>query len=1293
MLFVASTFMLLAQEGFIKRETGGTLVFNLSEAQFKTSFPEISCKDCYEDGIFPILKYRFHYVPVASDKSLKVVSARNPYKEIVIDLRKEVGDFDKKVFEKSDWYPSAPVKVGNPGWYRGQKIVPVFFYPVQIHKSLRKIRIYPNIRYTLGETEHVVKTQKVHRNYVSNSVLSEGRLLKIKIDKTGIYKITGQDLQDAGIDVSMFTIEDIKKIQLFGNGGGYVPQPNDVFYPDDLWENPIQIVGTEDSVFDPEDYILFYGESPEQWHLTASQLIYEENPYEKYNYYFLRFDVTEGKRVHSTDGENTFTKIETSVKQRKIIEENHENWLHSGRTWWSKPLQFTLEKTYDFNPFDVDYNKPVTVIYRAAAQGTYSSKMEVYINDLKIGGCSFAGLPTRGATSNYASIPDKDSMKHTAVISPSNSLKVRLKYIPSGNSIAWIDFVRFDYYRKLIPSPLDQFVIRYFPQNQNVKFSFTGNIQDYKCWDVTRIYDIKQQNWYYTDGFAFKSDTLNKFVIFKDNQAYSPLEITSINNQNLHAMDFAEFFIITPKYLRGEAERLADFHRNYYKQNVAVVNAEEIFNEFASGKRDMGAIRNFLRMFYEKASKDSEKPRFVLLFGDGSYDNRGNKYPPAPLPSYQSRNIIKETDSYCSDDFITFLDSTEGAWKERSYMTHDDNVLQTHYSDVAVGRIPVTSVSEAKNVVDKIIRYVSDKTLRGDWMNRVVIVGDYKESDGTIHIAQAEQLTNIMLSYVPAVDIKKIYIEAYPPYRTSKGTLFPAANEEIAKELDKGSLLFNYTGHGGPYQLSYSNIINISTIQQIKNEGRTPFWTTATCTFGVWDRPSLRSGGEQLLLLPGSGAIGLMTAVRTVYASFNAALNNNFYRRVFVKDPSTGHYQYIGDIFKSTKNVSYAPGANHAGTINTRSFSLLCDPAIRLNYPELPIRITKINNVPITNDTMIADTLKALSFATFEGEVLNPDSTLASDFNGEAFVTIYDKKEFLRTLLTGFTFWSYNVRLFKGIVSVKQGKFKVSCYVPLDINYTPGRGKITVYATSEDMRTASGINTQFVICCLDTTAQKNNLPPKVNLYIDNEKWISGGLTTQNPLLLAKVEDDQGINTTGLGIGRELKAVLDGDEANPIILNDYFETEKDEYRKGIIKYRIRNLPEGHHTLTIKVWDISNNSATAETDFWVANDAQLEIKNVVNYPNPFTTQTTFLFEHNRIGHPMKVVIKIFTVSGKLVKSIESDFIAEKSLIDHITWDGKDNKGERLARGVYLYQFNVSLPNTGETFSKFEKLVLLR
>ncbi len=1282
---------LFAQEDHIKRQTAGTIRFAINEAELQKKNLTIKCNDCYSDYGVPLLQYKFHYIPVAGNKKLEVISSRNVYREIAVDLRKEIGEFDKKIFEKNDWYPASPVLVGTPGWYRGQKLVPVFFYPVQIHKSLRKVRVYPNLQYSLKEIPDNFKTQKIQRNYVANSVLSQGQLLKIKIDKTGVYKITGKDLKQAGIDVSTFTIEDIRKIQLFGNGGGYVPQPNDAYYPDDLLENPIKIVGVEDSVFDDNDYILFFGESSEQWHLTSQKLIYEENPYEKYSYYFLRFGVAQGKRIPLTNGETIYSKIETSVKQEKIIEENDENWLHSGRTWWSKPMQFTLEKNYDFKPIDVDYSMPVYVESRVAARGYVSSQMEFYLDNKKIGDASFSPQ-NDGISRPYAAIV---KVEFTENVSAANNLKLHLKYIPSGNSIAWVDYVRLDYYRKLSLNPLDQFFIRYFPQNQKVKLLFSGNLSDYECWDVTRIYDIKEQKWYFSDGFAFNSDTLNRFIVFKENQLYSPLEITPINNQNLHALDFAEYFIITAKSLRSEAERLANFHKDYYGHKVTVVNAEEIFNEFGSGKRDMGAIRNFLRMFYEKASTDAKKPKYVLLFVDGSYDNRGNKFPLAPLPSYQSRDVDTETDSHCSDDFITFLDSTEGAWREASYMTYDDIVRDVHLSDVAVGRIPATSISEAKNVVDKIIRYVSDRNLRGEWMNRVIITGDYKASDGTIHIAQAENLTNIILQRNPVADIKKIYIEAYPSYKTSRGILFPDANKTIAEELDKGALIFNYTGHGGPYQLSYSNIINTTTIGQIKNEGRTTFWTTATCTFGVWDRPDLHSGGELLLLMPGSGAIGLMTAVRTVFSSYNAALNNNFYRRIYLKDATTRTYKYIGDIYRDAKNASYQPGPGdeNGGVLNARSFSLLCDPAIKLAYPELPIRITKINNVPITNDSMIVDTLKALSFVTFEGEVLNADSSLASDFNGEAFVTIYDKREFLRTLLTGFTFWEYNIKLFKGLVSVKQGKFKVSCYIPLDINYNKGEGKITVYARSEDRRTAAGINDQFVICCLDTMAQQNNTPPTVNLYIDNEKWIDGSTTTQNPLLFIKVEDDQGINTTGLGVGRELKAILDGDEANPIILNDYFETEKDEYKKGTIKYRLKNLEEGHHTISVKIWDISNNSATAETEFWVANEEELKIRNVVNYPNPFTTNTTFLFEHNRIGYPMKVVIKIFTVSGKLVKSIESNFLADKSLIDHITWNGRDDKGDRLARGVYLYQVNISIPSTGETFSKYEKLVLLR
>jgi hypothetical protein len=731
---------------------------------------------------------------------------------------------------------------------------------------------------------------------------------------------------------------------------------------------------------------------------------------------------------------------------------------------------------------------------------------------------------------------------------------------------------------------------------------------------------------------------------------------------------------------------------------VAVVEAETIYNEFGGGQRDISAIRNFLRMFYDKAQSEAEMPKWVLLFGDGSYDNRGIVEDPGQIPTYESREFNFGPSSYVSDDYISFLDSAEGFWAEGLGLVYDyygeQGIPQIHLPDIGVGRIPVNTPEEAADVVRKMETYITEG--HGPWLLNMVLVADYKASDGNLHQRQTEDLYHTIKSQNPILNFQKIFIENYPMVVTAQGETFPQSNEEIVKALNRGALFLNYVGHGGEFQWSNSRILEVSTLYKLQNRGKYPFWITATCTFGKWDDPEIKSGGELALLLPEQGAIGLYTAVRPVYANLNAATNQNFFLHAFDQD-SMGRYISIGDIFLRTKMGSYAPTPpeQNGGSINTRNFSLLGDPGLYLNYPTYQIHLTKLNQTSLVgfSPDSVADTLKALALITLVGEIRDPSGNPLTDYRGTVNVKLFDKVQHQKLRITNYPYEKQTNLLYNGDFTVDGGRFQARFYIPLDIDFSVGKGKLSFYSEDESKaRHGWGYSKQFVVCCVDSL-YTNTVPPKIDLYINDKNWIDGGITSQNPLLYAEVWDDQGINVTGLGVGHELKAILNGDESNPIILNDYYKAKKDTFNAGTIEYRFRDLENGHYTLRVKVWDITNNSAEAETDFWVTNDEKLVVEHILNYPNPFTTNTTFYFQHNKIGEEMEVTIRIFTLSGRLVKVLHSRFIAESGLVGHIRWDGLDEFSDPLARGAYIYQFTVHLPRTKETVTRFEKLVLLR
>ncbi|MCS7074314.1 MAG: type IX secretion system sortase PorU, partial [Bacteroidia bacterium] len=586
--------------------------------------------------------------------------------------------------------------------------------------------------------------------------------------------------------------------------------------------------------------------------------------------------------------------------------------------------------------------------------------------------------------------------------------------------------------------------------------------------------------------------------------------------------------------------------------------------------------------------------------------------------------------------------------------------------------------------VQKAIDYVTNPSGFGDWRSDVVFVADWKTNEG-IHMNQADQLATKVSSRYSCFNVDKIYLDSYPRIQTSEGARFPAAKNALLDRLNIGSLILNYTGHGSETGWSNARILEINDIANLNNTNRLQFWVTATCEYGRHDDPEMKSGAERLVGKVNSGAIGMFTSVRVVYSTPNATFNSNFYDYALKFDTSLNRYYYLGEIYQQTKNISYI----NADAINSRNFALLADPGLMLAYPQKQIAITKINSRPITS---VPDTIKALQLVRVEGEIRDTQGNKLSNFQGKLRSKIFDKAATLVTYIEGFQYQIQKTRLFNGISTVTNGEFAFEFVVPLDISYEVGNGKFSLYADNQEFD-CQGCTKNVIVCCTDTTRLGNDNPPIVELFLNDTTWITGGVTDQNPLLLARIRDDRGINTTGTGVGREIIGVLDGDRNNPYILNQYYQAKLNSYQEGTIEYRMREIPNGEHTLSVKVWDVANNSGTAETKFLVADNANLALEHILNYPNPFTTKTNFFFEHNRIGETLDAQIKIFTLSGKLVKTIQSTFYASSGLTNHIEWDGLDDFGDRIGRGVYVYQLTVKVQRTGEQVSKYEKLVLLR
>ncbi|MBI3501558.1 MAG: type IX secretion system sortase PorU [Bacteroidetes bacterium] len=1169
----------------------------------------------------------------------------------------------------------------------------VQFIPIRKNKTTGNYEKLISFSLQVIPKETPNKINPAPKTYAANSVLANGKWYKIAVMADGIYKMDVAFLKNLGVEMDSLSTS---AIRLYGNGGGQLSFANNKFRYDDLQENAIDIFDQNNNgKFDSADYILFYGQSQHRWAYSALDKWFHHNLniYSDTTYYFIAADLPgSGKRIslqNSSALSHTNTIISFDDYQFHHLELN--NPIKSGRKWLGEIFDITTSYTFNFNfPNIVTTACPYVKVETSARRDSQAGNTDF---SWSAGGASssfsIAGVNTGniyGTYYNYTS----DTL---SCFSSSSTIPVTITKVTPSPAIGWLDYIEVNARRNLSLNGSEMiFRDAGSVKAGNVsKFILSNATSSVKVWDVTHPFDVKLQDINFSGGsvdFTLPTDSLREFIAFSGQTFLVPKTEGKIPNQDLHGMTQSDLIVVAHPLFLSQANAIADLHRKQDGLSVSVATTQEIYNEFSSGAQDVSSIRDFVRMFYERAADSTQLPKYLLIVGRGSYNQKGTSNNTNYVPAYESGNSWDVTKSYPSDDFYGQLDSNEGNWD----VTPD--VL-----DIGVGRIPVKSNSEADIAVTKITKYTSIPGVIipenscsndvcsgfGDWINTICLVAD--DGDNTFEINSEALATQVAGSY-KNYNFDKIYSDAYQEVITPGGGRYPDVNNAINHRIDRGGLIMNYVGHGGTLGWSNKRILELHDIESWTNKCKLPFFFTATCDFSVWDDPSKTSAGELTFLNPIGGSIGLMTTTRVSYANGNQALNTAFFNHAFAPMPN-GQMPRLGDIFMLTKKDM------NASDVNQRNFSLLSDPALSLNYPQYTVATTTINGAAV-NVTQ-PDTARALSKLTIQGEVRDKNGNLLSGFSGIIFPTVYDKAAKITTLAndypadTQFPFLLQKNVLFKGKASVTNGKFSFSFIVPKDIAYNFDKGRIS-YFTHNGYQDGSGYFTDFVIGGTDTTAAQDKIGPEIKLYLNNEKFVSGGITNTDPKIYVVVSDSSGINTAGTGIGHDLTAVLDADNAHPIVLNDYYESDMNSYKKGTIRYPLSQLSEGHHTLGVKVWDVYNNSSTASTDFVVATSAQLALKHVLNYPNPFTTKTSFYFEHNICCVNMDVQIQIFTISGKVVKNIHEIVNMEGFRSDPVDWDGTDDYGDRIGRGVYIYRIRVRAA-TGESAEQFEKLVILK
>lgn len=1233
-------------------------VFYGLEGEFKEKSPFFEgAQFNYSENNLP-----FYYNRIDLPKGVKAESV-----EIVnytlIDLTEE----EKKIVSSENVRSILEAEV-NSSVVRKRNQSYVTFYPF-VKNSAGYIQKVSSIEFRVDYSQKSYSRAK-SLTYATESQLSNGDWYKVATTKRGVYKLNRDFFKKLGVDVQNI---DPRTIRVFGNGGGMLPSKNSEHRLDDLKEMAVVVNGENDGVFNQGDYVAFYGESQVEWSFDSinGRYRHKKNLYSDTVYYFVNIGEASGKRVSLVDNSNLQANIQVSnYDDYDFHELDQINLLKSGQLWLGEVFDNQLSYNYNFSFPGVNQSEEAWTEVSTVARAGVKSRFTV-----NAPGASTVVENNRVVLNRYETTY-ATAAKNSLTFTPnSDNVSIRLTYNkPQSVAKGWLNYITVNV-RRLLNFQGGQM---FFRDSKSIGMS---NIAEYRIqaqggvriWDLTNIHNIQEYKLERIGNilsFKSTSERLKEFVAFETFDSLNVFPIGKVDNQNLHGMPQADMLIVTHPLFLTQSERLASLHRDEGLK-VNVVTTNQVFNEFSSGSQDPIAIRMFAKMFYDRAVNDEEMPKYLLLFGDASYDFKdrfgGNTN---FVVSYESPNSLEPVKSYVSDDFMALLDDDEGNWP---------NIGVLDKVDLGVGRIPSKSLQEAEAVVNKIYSYYSTSSI-GNWRNKITFVAD--DGDGNLHMSQARDLANLVESKNEGFDIQKIFIDAYKRESTPAGPRYPTVNRAIDRAVLNGSLIMNYTGHGGETGWAGERILDVPSILNWDNINKLSIFVTATCEFTRFDDPFRTSAGELVLLNPRGGGIALLTTTRLVYANQNYWLNVSFYNRLFQRRQD-GAYKRLGDIAREVKN-------DNAQQDNTRNFSLMGDPALRMGLPNYNVVTTHINN----NDTSVVDTVNALSEVSVKGYVSDENGQKVENFNGLIFPVVYDKSSQKRTIGNGgsapFSYEVYESQIFKGKASVQNGEFEFKYIVPKDISYNYGKGRLTYFANGNN-QSANGEFKEFVIGGSNDSAITDNNGPEIELYLNDRSFVYGGITNDQPVLLADLSDELGLNTVGNGIGHDIVAIIDEDTENTIVLNDYYEANVDDYKAGEIRFPLDKLSEGKHTLTLKAWDVANNSSQKSIEFNVVNEKDVEIQNLVNYPNPFTTNTEFIFQHNQPGIPLDVKLEIFTVSGKLVKSFDQIIVNEGFLSRDIRWDGRDDFGDRIAKGVYVYKLKIRSGN-GSTAEKIEKLVIL-
>ncbi|HNX66231.1 MAG TPA: type IX secretion system sortase PorU [Bacteroidales bacterium] len=1112
--------------------------------------------------------------------------------------------------------------------------------------------------------------------YATSSVLKKGSWAKIAVVKTGVYKLTWSEIRNMG-----FT--NPADVALYGNNMGELSFYNDGTAPDDLRKISIKIEKGSDGIFNDGDYIVFYAEGTHRWNYNYSskKSEFSRHYYSDTAFYFLTAIQNDARIIKEYNQPSATPSYTSDSYDFNFRYENESvNLINSGREWYQSVSSGT-RNTIDPQLKDVitgeNINYRIRVLARSDRQASFSfgqgTDVTTSLYPPVIDLSDINGL--------YASIATKEGS-----IAPSSASPVFfLTFYNNGNSSAsgYIDYVEL-HGRSQLKYNTGQLIYsdtKSIGAGQVTKFK-VESASDLQVWDVTDPFNPESVRTSFSSGtvtYQATTDSLCKYVAFTSSALLSPVvKGRPVANQDLHAPVNANMIIVTHPLFLNQAARLAAIHEKSDNIKSVIVTPEQIYNEFSGGIPDAAAIRNYVKMVWERESQSSTPLKYLLLFGDGSYDNKtlpssNTNY----IPTWQSVNSNVGVLSFTSDDFYGLLEDDEG---------ESDGTL-----DVGIGRLPVADTTSAGLMVRKVRSYISHSAF-GSWRNIVCMVAD--DEDNNLHMTDAENLSATIAEQAPAITNEKIYFDSYRQETSISGNTYPDATAAINTRINSGCLIFNYVGHASESGLAHERVVRIDDINSWTNFNTLPLFITATCEFSRFDNVTINSGtgaiaantsaGEMVLLNPHGGGIALMSTTRVVYSAPNYTLNSNIIKNAFEND-ETGVPRRLGDIIKVAKN-------NSGSGTNKRNFLLLGDPAVRLALPDYGTVVTdSINGVSTETAT---DTLKALAVITIKGHIEGPNGKTAVKFNGTVEPVVYDKPVQVTTLANDggekMQYYAPGNVIYKGQADIVNGLFSFTFMVPHDIDYSYGTGAIKYYAWN-DSTDVNGCFSKVVIGGFSNNTVDDTEGPVIKLYMNDTLFSDGGVTDDAPTLLAIFSDKSGINASGTGIGHDITAWFDGNTSESVVLNSLFKSEKAGFTSGSLSYPFTMENSGDHYVTVRAWDNLNNFSESTLSFTVNTGKKFRISDLSSYPNPTVTETSFSFSHNRPDENIDIKIDIFSSAGNLVRTIKESILTSGYRIKGITWDGCNETGDRVGKGIYIWRVEAITKNKERSYASARVIIL--